>query len=814
MKFSPSARVGLLWAVVCAALIGSFGWLLWRGTRQHLELTRREFLEHDARLVTAKLQAVVRDAWRDARYLSRHPAVHEFIAAAPDAAARWRAMAESDFAALLSGKPAYFQVRLIGAADAGREVIRLDNVGGEIKATPQDQLQQKGDRDYFLEAMALPQGEVYLSDLDLNKDFGKVTEPHIPTLRTAAQVRAQDGSVFGIVVINMDLRDLLADLERVPDSGVQLELANTRGDYLIHPDPASRFGSDLGIAARFVHGGSDGSGELSMENVISLTPEGQSAGRSLPLRLRLPEAAMLAGWREARNRAVMITAIATLLGSAAVAWFVRRTLSAAEAARHEAELAASAREDFVARMSHEIRTPLNSVTGMLSVLERNRPAPHQEPVLRSLRAAARHLMGLLNDALDWSRIRAGMMDFSNTTYDLHELQEEIILTHRPQAMQKALSLTLDMDPALPERAHGDPLRLSQILNNLLGNALKFTTVGNVTLHAVRDADWLKLTVSDTGPGVAPAELERLFDPYIQAGVEEVRRAGGTGLGLAISRQLAVLQEGALEAASVPGEGSVFTVRLPWREPGGGGEVAAVESAREQAPVLTGVRILYVEDVATNREVMAALLEETGVILTMAEDGAAALAVLDSCQPDIALLDLQLPDMTGTTLARAMAARLPALPLLAVTAQALPATREECLASGIAGIVAKPLSREELIRAIGVQLSPQGLPDFTELRALFGKAPEKYHRVLVSLQLEFLAHRHELIRAVSSSDLKELRRIRHRMTTALAQLRLQDLTTSLDTLTNAGTAQTWESQMQRAIAGISRELAAASAGQGK
>ena len=780
MKLSLPARVGLLWALICAALIGAFGWLMWRGAREHLEITRREYLEHDARLATTKLQGMVRDAWRDALYLSRNPAVHEFITAAPTDAARWRRMAEDDFRALLSGKPAYFQVRLIGVADSGREVIRLDHNGGNIITTPQDKLQQKGDRDYFLETVALPAGSVFLSDLDLNRDFGRITEPYIPTLRAAAQVRGVDGALFGIVVINVDLRDTLTDLAQVPDKGVVMELANARGDFLIHHNAEALYGSDLQRPHRFSRGEPAARGELQWLGGLMLSPENGATARELSLRLKLPEQDMLAGWQEARNRAMIITAVATLLGAGAVAWFVGRILASNEAARRTAEQAASAREDFVARMSHEIRTPLNSVTGMLGVLERNRPAPHQEPVLRSLRAAARHLMGLLNDALDWSKIRAGMMDFSHSDFPLRELLDEIILTHRPQAMQKGLALSLKPDAALPAMINGDPLRLTQVLNNLLGNAVKFTTAGKVTLAAETRNGNLILTVTDTGPGIAPEEMTRMFDPYMQAGVDEVRRAGGTGLGLAIARQLVQMQGGTLEATSQQGQGSVFTVILPISV--AQGAVSPSAPAPLGLPCISGVKILYVEDVATNREVMEALLEETGALLTMVGDGTEGLAHLQNLRPDIALLDLQLPDMSGTELAKKMAVLAPGLPMLAVTAQALPGTREECLSAGIQGIVTKPIDRDELIRAIASRNDTTGAPDFEELQKIFASSAARYQRVIQSLGEEFMQHRRTLTEALASGNITALRRLRHRMTTSLSQLKLTRLATAIDTLT--------------------------------
>ncbi len=826
-------RFVLLWSLLLGGLVLLCGWLIWQGGRESLIQTWQENLRHDAAAAELKLQSAVTAVIRDTVYLSRTPVVREFVRTrnTPDEEL-WSRLVRDEFHALLEGKPSYFQVRLIGVAESGREVVRLDNNQSRIEVIPQDRLQQKGDRDYFKDTLLLLPDTVYVSAINLNQDYGKVTEPHIPTLRTAIQVKDASGGVFGVLVINVDVSSLLAELEQLPGSAVRLMMSGPNGDYLIHRDRTMTFGSDLGNPWKYISEKPPGAEEQDLAFVARF-PLAPGVPQEITALFTVPAEDWLKLLTAARDKAAVATGIAALVGIFVIAllsrWLaarlhrvteamaayeagqetaglppqgddelgrlaatfhdmamkVRDDVERLDAARREAEEATRLKEEFLAVMSHEIRTPMNSVTGLIRVLERNQPGKHQEPVLRSLRTATRNLMALLNDALDYTRLKAGGLDFDCQVFSLRQHLDDLALTHRPVAMQKDLSLELEVDPALPAAVQGDPVRLMQILNNLVSNALKFTDHGHVSIavRALPD-NIVEFAVEDTGVGIPEEEQARIFVPFKQVRRPDGRQFDGSGLGLSIARELVERQGGTLTVRSQAGPGTCFVVTLPLpaavAEPGRG------QPAVNTVPDLSGLRLLYVEDVASNRHVMAAIMEETHAQLDFAETGAEGIAALESAGYDAVLLDLQLPDMTGAEVARLMTPRWPGLPIIAVTAQAASAAREACEAAGMCAVVLKPVEPDHLFAALRTHARPPAAePSLDEFAAIFGSKPEKYRAVLQSLATEFSNHAATLTITLRDADIPAIRALRHRMHTALVQMKLSALTKDLDSLTQGG-----------------------------
>jgi signal transduction histidine kinase/CheY-like chemotaxis protein len=818
-------RQVVLYSLLTAGLIALLGFLSYRGSREALLKTEEAALRHAAETVRLKIQAAIRDLVRDTVQLSRSPTLREYLKHENTAdAAQWKGFVEDAFRAALEGKPDYFQVRLIGVTTVGRELIRLDNHDGFIVATPPEKLQLKGDRDYFRDALRTPGGAVYLSEINLNRDFGRITDPHIPTLRTVKIIETEEGTLHSLLVINADLRDVFREVTNLAGTEARLALATMTGDYLIHSDPSRTFGSDLGTTWKFTTDFAppdsipletekwrleDHDGEFRLLARFPLTPE---SSRQLVVALTQPAEALTAGLRAARDRAVRLTALAAVGGILLVVLLARllaarlRQLTYAvahyelergitglpEPGRDEVGMLAArfqeldekvreslkrtqaavrAREDFLAVMSHEIRTPMNAVTGLVRALEQNAPAPHQAPILRSLGAAARNLMGLLDDALDYSKLRAGHMHLVRAPLALPEFLQEAAQTHTPLAEQKGLRLELKIDPNIPAAVFGDRLRLGQVLHNLLSNALKFTSVGTIRLEAKAQGNRVHFAVADSGSGIPKEMLGRIFDPFDQTSPEIAQRFGGTGLGLSITRELVRMMGGEITVVSTEGEGSIFSFALPL-EPA----PAPPAATSIAAPSLVGRRILYIEDVASNREVMALTLQPTGVTLITANTGAEGLAVLSRESFDVILLDLQLPDTSGHALAPKLRA-VRDVPIIAVTAQATPKAREECAAAGMAGMVTKPIEPESLGKALSSVLG--GAVSFTALEATFGKDPARLQRVLELLKSEFEHYEKNIAEALASEDIEALRQTKHKMHTAMEELGLVALRESLE-----------------------------------
>jgi signal transduction histidine kinase/HAMP domain-containing protein/ActR/RegA family two-component response regulator len=378
---------------------------------------------------------------------------------------------------------------------------------------------------------------------------------------------------------------------------------------------------------------------------------------------------------------------------------------ALEQSRREADAANEAKSRFLANMSHEIRTPMNAIIGLTHLAHGQTAEPRVREQLSKVEGAAQSLLGLLNDILDFSKIEAGRMSLEHIPFDLWSVLERVEGLMAERASSKGLRLKLERPETLPRDLIGDPLRLGQVLLNLISNAIKFTETGEVRVQVElqgQDAGGVRLrfAVYDTGIGIQPAQMARLFRAFTQADSSTTRRFGGTGLGLTISKELVNLMGGELGAESEPGKGSCFSFALQlqradpdWRSP-------------PQAPVdsktaLQGARLLVVDDNVINLEVASEMLRQAGALVGTAGNGREALAQLALGQFDAVLMDLQMPVMDGYTATRRIREQpqFHDLPVLAMTANAMSGDRESCLAAGMNDHIPKPIDPEVLLRTV-------------------------------------------------------------------------------------------------------------------
>lgn len=379
---------------------------------------------------------------------------------------------------------------------------------------------------------------------------------------------------------------------------------------------------------------------------------------------------------------------------------------ALEAARDAALAAARARSDFVSMMSHELRTPLNGVIGLTTLLLDSRLDADQRELASGAHASAEMLVGLINGVLDLSKIDTGKLELDRTDFDLgHEL-DALRLVLALRAKEKALFFAIDVEGEVPPCLRGDWFRLRQVLVNLVGNALKFTEQGSVSVRVVVtpvDASSVRVRfeVKDTGIGMTPAQLERIFQPFMQAEASIARRFGGTGLGLSISERLVSLMGGSLEVRSVEGQGSTFSFEVPLER-------------REVAPQLTrsagprSGRVAVCDDNDINLTVAARLVERLGFEVMRARDGAELLSLVQRTPCDLLLLDLQMPGLDGyETLAQLRAAGVK-VPAVALTASASVEERDRALAAGFDAFLTKPLHLSDLTTTLD-RLRPAGAP---------------------------------------------------------------------------------------------------------
>ncbi len=378
-------------------------------------------------------------------------------------------------------------------------------------------------------------------------------------------------------------------------------------------------------------------------------------------------------------------------------------------AKAVAESASRSKSDFLASMSHEIRTPMNALMGIADLLAKTALSPEQDKYVQIFRRAGDNLLNLINDILDLSKVESSQLELEQTGFSLQDLLEKVKEMVSLRAQEKGLALVFDVDPNVPISLIGDPNRVRQVLLNLLGNAIKFTDVGEVRLRVTLDENFavptaLRFSVSDTGIGIAAEKLAMVFERFRQADSSTTRRFGGSGLGLTISKRLVELMGGRIWVESVATQGSVFSFAVPFEIWVGGLRRETIPSGNGPERPLPPLRILLAEDSPDNCTITIAYLEDTPYQIEIAETGALACAMFVAGHFDLVLMDRQMPVMDGLTATRTIRAwedangRTPT-PIIALTASALKGDREKCLAAGCTAFLTKPIKQEVLLQAI-------------------------------------------------------------------------------------------------------------------
>ncbi|GLT23652.1 hypothetical protein GCM10007933_31200 [Zoogloea oryzae] len=450
-----------------------------------------------------------------------------------------------------------------------------------------------------------------------------------------------------------------------------------------------------------------------------------------------------------------------------------------EQARLAAERLARVKSEFLANMSHEIRTPLNGILGFAHIGYRDSTDPRQRSAFAHILDSGKLLLGVVNDILDFSKIEAGKLHIEAVPVDLPALLETITTAFDERAESRGLALRLVRAPDLPESCLADPLRLGQILTNLLSNGLKFTEKGEVSLSAALDGDSLVFRIADTGIGIAEAQLAQLFNAFEQADSSTTRRFGGTGLGLAITKRIVDLLGGTISATSTEGHGSVFEVRVPYI-PAPRPALPAPPAA-DNAPQperLAGIRVLAAEDNEVNQMVLEDMLLSEGAVLTMVENGRQAVDAVARHGANafqVVLMDIQMPEMDGYEATRRIAELAPGLPVIGQTAHALAEERARCLEAGMVAHIAKPLDLdilvETLLRHVGKPPAQAHDPmiDRTALAARYPGRPEFVERLLGIFAGTAAERQAGLDEAIAAGDLRRIVEVAHALKSSAANI---------------------------------------------
>lgn len=374
-------------------------------------------------------------------------------------------------------------------------------------------------------------------------------------------------------------------------------------------------------------------------------------------------------------------------------------------ARDVAESSLKLQEQFLANMSHEIRTPMNSIIGFTNILEKKNLNQEDKAYVKIIQRAGESLLTIINDILDVSKIESGMMQFEEKPLSIKDLFKSLHIMFNQRAKEKNLQLSLNYEASIPDQVLGDPTRLTQILNNLLSNALKFTSAGSVHVFAKTDAVneetvSIKFTVKDSGIGIPKNKLETIFERFTQAESDTTRKYGGSGLGLNIVKNLVTLQGGSINVESESGKGSVFSFTIPFKK----STASTIDVTNQRELLITELpkelKVLIAEDNEMNIILIKTLFRNWGVIPTVVTDGKQVTEKLQQDSYDIILMDIQMPEMDGYQATNYIRTELKDnTPIIALTAHAIAGERERCIRAGMNGYVSKPIDADLLLHTI-------------------------------------------------------------------------------------------------------------------
>ena len=835
LRHSIVTRFALFFTGLIIFSILLSGYLVFRKASEVITAHSKERIMHASELAEQSFYALLNEVTNDIAVIALSPTLQQHISRPSDKTTK---DIDQLFRIILENKETYFQIRLLDADENGNEIIRFDKLDGQVvKST---NLQQKGDREYFKEALQIGKGEHYFSNINLNEEYGVISTPFTPTLRVASPIFDDKNTKVGILIININLGPLYLSLDQIAGTDSQFYLIDAQGQYLYSRDRSKQFGQQTRKFQNFYSdfNKDDSSQETPKNGFQQLTGHNGSSYlnyfRELPyfdgkrkiyLISNMDQNILLKNALGVRSESIQ-TLLWVCLFSILLSWFFTNLFSKKikkitkaisnydqgipddnslpinrkdeigilaktftkmkvkidqnvlelNTALEKEQIARKQRDEFLQNMSHEMRTPLNAILGLTKLLYKNASEP-QLPIINALERSSNSLAGLVYDVLDHQKLVEGKLHIQLEPSNIAELLRDIHSTYLYEAVQKGLTFHISIDEKLETTLYQtDSLRLTQIVTNLVVNAIKYTKKGSISLIASisgTDHQTLNIKVKDTGVGVLPKNLNSINDRFFMEKNDLSGRYGSYGLGLSIVKQLTTLFGGTLVASSMKGKGSEFMISIPTISPSRPKLAKPITSTTLPLPVLSGnYQILHIEDDSSTIELIQHILKLNNITVLQAKTIDEALEIINSETPNLIISDLMLENTKiNTRLNDWIKSKKIECPLIITSA--LDATEANI---PFGHYFQKPFQIDQLKDTVCKVLGRNEFkaPDFSNIYNNYDQDIPKINKVLKLLEKEFENYLKGINKICESKDQVKWEAINHKLIAHINNLQLTDL----------------------------------------
>lgn len=830
MRFWNSivTKFAVFFTVLLVLSISIAGYFTYQQSIENTYKDTYQSLKHESELVHQAINGVLDEVRNDVGVLAGGAVFYDFKQNQLDT----NAMVKS-FKALLANKSNYYQIRLISAFNNGKELVRLDKKQNQIEVKPFSELQQKGDRDYFISTSKLNDGDIYFSQIDLNQEYGVVSIPLTPTLRAATPIFSENKALIGVLVINVNLTSFYSKVQSLVAKQHKVYIVDQTKQFVLHPAAKKQFALQLNHSNNLenefdLNENPERLIEKSTQRtLLAFKKEIQqfNANQKLQLITVAPEFEILQNAQAIRRDILIKTVIIILVFL--IASFIFSNLFASrigkitnaisafannqstdvklpqtqndelglltdsflkmkstidekvqdlELSLSETEKAKKDRDDFLQNMSHELRTPLNTITGMTELLKSKNAEEKHRPIINAIERSANNLSGLVYDILDHKKLVEGTIALEPIPTRLDEIIANCISIYKYEVATKNLKLDIEIDESIKKRYYKiDPLRFEQILNNLLTNAIKYTDKGVVKVELTEASTSIDLIVSDTGAGLSSEQLVSLNQLDSPKSSYASLSSNSFGLGLNIVIDLVKLFNASMMVTSDSTNGTSFKIQFKKEIAKANTETVSKDSLFFSFS--EKLNVLHIEDDADHQLLVKEFLDFPFVEFSAASTVKEAEQLLKSSQFHIILSDLTLEQQNLESWLKKLKKR-EQKPVIAVSAKELEPTAEKLVCDLF---LTKPYNRFALCNAVfGLWNQKEfNAPNFSAIYRDYDNDKEKIKRVFELLIEEFKTYNNRIANAFSKNDSAEWSAIQHKLIAHVKRLELNDIKEIID-----------------------------------